>query len=55
VFKKHIEKFLFQYHRAFLNINTVLHQPNVLIYLKNTKIFFKILDKKTPTYVSAYR
>jgi hypothetical protein len=25
--------------------NTVLHQPNVLIYLKNTKIFFKILDK----------
>ena len=46
---------LFQFHRAFLNINTVLHQPNTLIYLKNTKIFFKILDKKNPTYVSAYR
>jgi hypothetical protein len=27
-------------------INIVLHQPNALIYLKNTKIFFKILDKK---------
>jgi hypothetical protein len=23
-------------------INIVLHQPNALIYLKNTKIFFKI-------------
>jgi hypothetical protein len=32
---------LFLYHRAFLNINNVLHQPNALIYLKNTKIFFK--------------
>jgi hypothetical protein len=45
---------LFWFHRAFLKINTVLHQPNALIYLKNTKIFYKILDKN-PTYVSAYR
>jgi hypothetical protein len=26
-------------------VNTVLHQPNALTYLKNTKILFKILDK----------
>jgi hypothetical protein len=45
----------FWFHRAFLNINTVLHEPNAHIYLKNTKIFYKMLDKKTPTYVSAYR
>jgi hypothetical protein len=37
---------LFLYHRAFLNINYVLHQTNAHIYLKNIKIFFKILDKK---------
>jgi hypothetical protein len=35
-------------------MDIVLHQPNALIYLKNTKIFYKILDKN-PTYVSAYR
>jgi hypothetical protein len=29
-----------------ISVNTVLHQPNALIYLKNTEIFFKILDKK---------
>jgi hypothetical protein len=31
-------------------MNTVLHQPNALIYLKNIKIFFKILDK-TPLHM----
>jgi hypothetical protein len=35
--------------------NYVLHQPNAHIYLKNIKIFYKMLDKKNPTYVSAYR
>jgi hypothetical protein len=37
---------LFWFHRAFWNINYVLHQPNEHIYLKNIKIFYKMLDKK---------
>jgi hypothetical protein len=27
-------------------VNYVLHQPNAHIYLKNIKIFYKMLDKK---------
>jgi hypothetical protein len=33
-----------------VKFNTVLHQPNALIYLNNTKIFFKILDKNPYIY-----
>ena len=39
------EGILFRFHRAFLNINYVLHQTNALIYLKNIKILYKMLDK----------
>jgi hypothetical protein len=39
---------LFWFHRAFLNINYALHQPIAHIYLKSIKIFYKMLDKKTP-------
>jgi hypothetical protein len=37
---------LFWFHHAFLNISYVLHQTNAHIYLKNIKIFYKMLDKK---------
>jgi hypothetical protein len=40
-----MQHILFWFHRAFLNINYVLHQPNTHIYLKNIKIFYKMLDK----------